>query len=213
MNQNRTYTLSWSLFAARPSRCGPKTDLQQTFQMFCQQLFNQNLLFTIRKIHLLKYIEYFTTKNWKFSDKNSDIFHFSAQNIDCGYLLEPLSWGGSVEFPQSMFLSRNKNNNVYPCKAQLFNIKVGFKGVKFIYGHVFVIPWYLFTARPTRYGPGFTRFATKTSSFSARSWKCSRRTWSFFTAICEPKSSQFAKNLSRCSTKTFKYTFRAYKKT
>ena len=23
-------------------------------------------------------------KKWKFSDKNSDIFHISAQNIDCG---------------------------------------------------------------------------------------------------------------------------------
>ena len=37
---------------------------------------------------LFKYIENFTTKNWKFSDKNSDIFHISAQNIDCGYSLE-----------------------------------------------------------------------------------------------------------------------------
>ena len=28
-------------------------------------------------------------KKWKFSDKNSDVFHISAQNIDCGYSLEP----------------------------------------------------------------------------------------------------------------------------
>ena len=28
-------------------------------------------------------------KKWKFSDKNSDIFHNPAQNIDCGYSLEP----------------------------------------------------------------------------------------------------------------------------
>ena len=39
----------------------------------------------------------------KFSDKNSDIFHISAQNIDCGYSLEPPRWGGSNEYPQSMF--------------------------------------------------------------------------------------------------------------
>ena len=32
-----------------------------------------------------------------------------------------------------MFLSRNKKNNVYPCKPQLYYIKVGFKGVKIIY--------------------------------------------------------------------------------
>ena len=31
----------------------------------------------------------FTSKNWKFSDTNSDIFHISVQNIDCGYSLEP----------------------------------------------------------------------------------------------------------------------------
>ena len=28
-------------------------------------------------------------KKRKFSNKNSDIFHISAQNIGCGYLLEP----------------------------------------------------------------------------------------------------------------------------
>ena len=36
--------------------------------------------------------------------KNSGSFHIAAQNIDCASLLEP---------PRSMFLSRNKKNNVY----------------------------------------------------------------------------------------------------
>ena len=71
-------------------------------------------------------------KKWKFSDKNSDIFHISAQNIDCGYSLEPPHRGGSNEYPQFMFLSRNKKNNVYPCIPQFYSIKVGFKGVKII---------------------------------------------------------------------------------
>ena len=31
-----------------------------------------------------------------------------------------------------MFLSRNKKNNVYPCKPQFYCIKGGFKGVKTI---------------------------------------------------------------------------------
>ena len=48
------------------------------------------------------------------SDKNSEIFHISAQNIDCGYSSEPPHQGGSNEYQQSMFLSRNKKNNVYP---------------------------------------------------------------------------------------------------
>ena len=47
-------------------------------------------------------------KNKKKSDKNSDIFLISAQNIDFGYSLEPPRRGGSNEYPQSMFLSRNK---------------------------------------------------------------------------------------------------------
>ena len=73
----------------------------------------------ITKTRLFKYIENFTTKNWTFfSDKKSDIFHISTQNIDCWYSLEPPWRGGSNEYPQSMILSRNKKNNVYPCKPQ-----------------------------------------------------------------------------------------------
>ena len=67
-----------------------------------------------------------------FQINNSDIFHISAQNIDCGYLLELPHWGGSNEYLQSIFLSRNNKNNVYPCKPQFYYIKVGFKGVKII---------------------------------------------------------------------------------
>ena len=64
--------------------------------------------------------------------KISDIFHISAKNIDCGYSLEPPRWGGSNEYPQSMFLSRNKKNNKYPCQPQFYYIKEGFKGGKII---------------------------------------------------------------------------------
>ena len=60
------------------------------------------------------------------------IFLISTQNIDCGYSLEPPRRGGSNEYPQSMFLSRNKKNNVYPFKPQFYFVKVGFKGVKIL---------------------------------------------------------------------------------
>ena len=73
-----------------------------------------------------------TPKNENFQIKNSDIFHISAQNTDCGYSLEPPRRGGSNEYLQSMFSSRNKKNNVYPCKPQFYYIKVGFEGVKII---------------------------------------------------------------------------------
>ena len=75
----------------------------------------------------------FYNQKRKFSDKkSSDILHNSAQNIDCGYPLEPPRRGGSTEYPQSMFLSRNKKINVYPCKPQFYFIKVGFKGYTII---------------------------------------------------------------------------------
>ena len=67
-----------------------------------------------------------------FQIENSDSFHIFAQNIDCGYPLEPSRRGGSNEYPQSMFLSKSKKNNVYPCKPQFYYINVGFKGVKII---------------------------------------------------------------------------------
>ena len=86
----------------------------------------------ITKTCLFKYTENFTTKNWKFSDKKSDNFHIPAQNIDCGYSLELPCRGSSNENPQSILLSRNQKNNVYPCKPQFYYIEVGFKGVKII---------------------------------------------------------------------------------
>ena len=61
-------------------------------------------------------------KNWKFLDKNSNIFHISAR-------------GSSNEYPQSMCLSRNKKNNVYPCKSQF---KLGLWGST-LYRHFFVM--------------------------------------------------------------------------
>ena len=42
-------------------------------------------------------------KTENFQIKKSDIFLISAQNIDCGYSLEPPERGGSNECPQSMF--------------------------------------------------------------------------------------------------------------
>ena len=66
------------------------------------------------------------------SDKKLIFFLISAQDIDCGYSLEPPRRGGSNEYPQSMFLSRNMKNNVYICKPQFYCIKVGFKGVNII---------------------------------------------------------------------------------
>ena len=67
----------------------------------------------LRKQAYLNIQKILPPKNENFQIKNSDIFHISAQNIDCGYSLEPPC-------------------NVYPCKPQFYYTKVGFKGVKTI---------------------------------------------------------------------------------
>ena len=72
--------------------------------------------------------ENFQVKNWYFS-------YFCSKHrlwVLVRTSLEPPRRGGSNEYPQSMFLSRNKKNNVYPCKPQFYYIKMGFKGVKII---------------------------------------------------------------------------------
>ena len=62
----------------------------------------------------------------------SNSSHISAQNIDCGYSLEPPRRGVSNEYLQSMCLSRNKRSCVYLCKPQFYYINVGFKGYSII---------------------------------------------------------------------------------
>ena len=73
----------------------------------------------ISKTRLFKYIENSPPKSdFFFQIKVLILFHIFAQNIDCGYSLEPSRRGGSNEYLQSMFLSRNKKDNAYPCKPQ-----------------------------------------------------------------------------------------------
>ena len=69
---------------------------------------------TLRKHAHAIYIKCFGCKNENFPWKNFDIFLIFAQNIDCGYTLEPPRRGGSNEYPQSMFWSKNKKNRYTP---------------------------------------------------------------------------------------------------
>ena len=66
--------------------------------------FNLNTeLFPLRKHAYSNKLKILPPKNEIFQIKNADIFHISAQNINCGYSLEPPRRGGSNEYPQSMF--------------------------------------------------------------------------------------------------------------
>ena len=77
-----------------------------------------------RKFHLQK------PKNIQI--KNSDIFHISAQNIDCGYSLEPPRRGGSNEYHNLCCLAEIRQIMYTPVNPSFHYIKVGFKGVKII---------------------------------------------------------------------------------
>ena len=90
------------------------------------------VFFPLRKHAYSNILKILPPKTESFQIKILIFFSYFCSKIECGYSLEPPRQGGSNEYPQSMFLSRNKKTNVYPCKLQFYCIKVGFKGVKII---------------------------------------------------------------------------------
>ena len=65
--------------------------------------------------NILKILQ--TKQKENFQIKNSDIFHISARNIYFWDSLELPRWGSSNKSPQSMFLNRNKKNEVFKSKT------------------------------------------------------------------------------------------------
>ena len=92
----------------------------------------------ITKTCLFKYLKVLPPKNNFFQLKRSDIFHISAQNIDCGYSLEPPRRGGSYEYPQSLYLSRYKKKIMYRVNPSFTISKWDLRGSK-LHRHVFVM--------------------------------------------------------------------------
>ena len=74
-------------------------DWSMLFSMDCHIVYNQAL----RKHAYSNILKILPPKDENFQIKIFDIFHISAQNIDCGYSLEPPWRGGSNKYPQSMF--------------------------------------------------------------------------------------------------------------
>ena len=73
-----------------------------------------SLLITLRKQAHAIYRKVFGCKNENVHWKNFENFLIFAQNIDCGYTIEPPRRGGSNEYPLSMFWSKNKKNRYTP---------------------------------------------------------------------------------------------------
>ena len=74
---------------------------------------NVHMLFIIKalttfitKTRLFQYTKnFYHQKIKKLDKKKSDIFHISAQNIDCGYSIEPPRRGNSNEYHHLCFLA------------------------------------------------------------------------------------------------------------
>ena len=67
------------------------------FLCFMSDINRLRNLFALRKHAYSSILKILQPKNENFQIKNSDIFHIIAQNIDCGYSLEPPHQGGSNE--------------------------------------------------------------------------------------------------------------------
>ena len=73
-----------------------------------------------------------------FIEKKKDIFAF-AQNIDCQYMVEPLCYCGSNEYPQSMFWVKNKIILYTPLETLVLLYKIGVSWGYTFHGHVFLM--------------------------------------------------------------------------
>ena len=147
----------------------------------CEVHYENTPIQLYRKFHLQK-LKIFRLK--------TDSFHISAQNIDCRYSLEPPRRGGSNEYPQSMFLTRNKRNNIYPCKPQFYYVKVGFKGIK-LYRRVFVMSRKQHWLKPHSSFPTdpFERCFFCSSSLFVRLWFHARRLFCHYLFLISPSFS------------------------
>ena len=87
----------------------------------------------------MQYTEIFIAiKNENFQQNSFCIFLIFAQNIDFGNTLELPRQGGSNEYPQSMFWSKNKKNRYTPAYYSFAIYKWGLRGYTF-HGHVFLM--------------------------------------------------------------------------
>ena len=90
---------------------------------------NYPMIFFISKTCPCNIQRFLNLLKMKIFNRNFFIFFLIfAQNIDCGYTLEPPHRGSSNEYPQSMFWNKNKKICIPPI-PQFCCIKVGFKGV------------------------------------------------------------------------------------
>ena len=98
-----SWPLTWSVSVSSKRRKLITCDIQPTILLFIFTIQGQETSSPLRKHAYTNILKILPPKNENFQLKNPNIFHISAQNIDCGYSLEPPRRGGSDEYPQSIF--------------------------------------------------------------------------------------------------------------
>ena len=78
---------------------------------------------------------FLSCKNWKFS---AEQFWYFSYFCSKHWLWVRVRWGGSNEYPQSLFWIKNKNNRYTPVNPSFTFIKVGLRGYTF-HGHIFLM--------------------------------------------------------------------------
>ena len=98
--------------------------------LFAVELFHHSSQFQCLSLHYenTPMQRFLSCKNLKISVDFFYIFLIFAQNRDCGYTLEPPRRGGSNEYPQSMFWTKNKKNRCTPANPSFFLYKSGVSG-------------------------------------------------------------------------------------
>ena len=86
---------------------------------------------------LKMYWKFHYQKKWKFSNKNSGIFHISTQNIDCGHSLELPQRGDPNKYTQSIFWVKIRKIMYTPVNPSFTIEKWSLKGLT-LYRHIFV---------------------------------------------------------------------------
>ena len=125
MNNAKTIAVEWSVVKTTAGIYS-KTSMTQTPMTRLPIMKTRLFKYTVyRKFHLQKSVNFQIQKLWYFP-------YVCSKHTVVACSLELPHQGSSNEYWQSMFLSRNKKNNVYPCKLQFYYIKVGFKGVKIL---------------------------------------------------------------------------------
>ena len=112
--------------------------LNKSLEYDCDEMRNLLTYNPLRKHAHMIYSNFFMAKINNFHRNFFDIFLIFAKNIDCGYTLEPPRRGGSNEYPQSMFWSKNKKNRYTPANPSFTIKNWGLEGYS-LHGHVFLM--------------------------------------------------------------------------